>query len=200
MYNTVVLIFARILSTVLHPFLLFLPVPYFLVLRMTNNVEYAIKWTFFSWIFLFSVVVFVFYEVRRGKFSNFDISKKEQRTRFFLFIGLMTIIYIFCLFLLHGPLEMVVVTFGSLLGLFLLDIINKYVKASIHVAAVSSIILSFVILNGIQYWWTLLLIPLVAWSRVKLHRHTVLETIIGGLFGIVLTFLTYAIIEYIFRY
>ncbi|HUD44617.1 MAG TPA: hypothetical protein VMR41_03695 [Patescibacteria group bacterium] len=200
MYNSIILFIARILSTVLHPFLLFLPVPYFLVLHITNNVESAIKWTFFSWIFIFSVVVFVFYEVQRGRFSNYDISKQGQRSRFFLFVGLMTIIYISCLFLLHGPLEMVIVTFGSLLGLLLLDIINKYVKASIHVASVSAILLSFVILNGFSFIWLLLFIPLVAWSRVKLKSHTVLETITGGLFGILLTILVYVIIEYVFKY
>ena len=125
MYNTIIISFARILSIVLHPFILFLPVPYILVMRMTDNVDYAIKWTFFSWIFIFSVVIFVFYEVRMGKFNNFDISKREQRSRFFLFIGLLTLIYISCLFLLHGPLEMVVVTFGSLLGLLLLDVLLR---------------------------------------------------------------------------
>ena len=200
MYNSIVLFFARIFSIVLHPFILSLPVPYFLILHITNSVESAIEWTFFSWIFIFSVVAFVFYEVKTGRFNNYDISKQEQRSRFFFFVGLVTIIYISCLFFLHGPLEMVIVTFGSLLGLLLLDIVNKFVKASIHVACVSAILLSFVILSGLSFSWLLLFIPLVAWSRVKLKRHTITETITGGLFGILLTILIYVIIEYIFRY
>jgi len=193
------LFFARVVSTLFHPFLLFLPVPYILILHSTNDIAKAIKWSFFSWIFIFSIVVFIYYQVRKGKFVNFDVSNREARPLLFLFVGIVSLIFSTFLFILHGPLALVVITFGVLFGLAALDIINKYVKASIHVASVSSILVSFVILNGWQFLWVLLIIPLVAWSRVKLHRHSILETVVGALFGICLTLFIYAMIEYVFK-
>ncbi len=200
MLNTIVLYLARILSTLFHPAILFLPIPYIIISHTTSNVSEAIRWTFFSWIFIFSLAVYVFYEVKIGKFNNFDISNRKQRPRLFFAIGLLSLIYIATLILFQGPVSLIIITLGILFGLLGLDLINTMIKASIHVASVSGILLSIVILDGIQYWYLLLLVPLVAWSRIQLKRHTMGETITGAVFGFSLTIAMYGIIEYVLRF
>jgi len=199
MFDVVILSFARMLSLLLHPGILFLAVPYMVISHTNDNMQETIDWTFFSWIFIFTLVLIVWYQVRKGNFTNFDVSKREQRPKLFLYLGVLSFIYIVALFFLHGPLSMIIVTVGCLVGLLALDVINNTIKASIHVASVSGILLSFVLLNGIQFGFILLLVPFVAWSRIRLHRHTIAETVTGAFFGFFLTLTMYGIIEYVLR-
>lgn len=198
MFNLLIQSLARLLSSVFNPVILFLPIPYLVVLRTTDNIEVAIKWTFFSWIFIFSIAAFIYYQVKRGRFSNFDVSDRKDRPLLFSFVAIVSFIYISTLLILNGPISMILITIGIILGLVILDIINKYVKASIHVASVTCILLSITILAGFQYVFVLILIPFVAWSRVRLKRHTPVETIIGAIFGVCLTLFMYGIIKYVF--
>jgi len=46
---------------------------------------------------------------------------------------------------------------------------------------------------------SLLLIPLVAWSRVFLKKHTMREAIAGGLLGSVVTIATFIIGVYLYK-
>lgn len=195
MFNILILFLARLLSLVFHPLILFLPIPYIIILHATSSITEAIRWTFISWLFIFIFGVIMLYQVKRGTFTNLDVSRREQRPLFFFYFAIIAIIYILSLWIFHGPIVMILLTVGVLCGLVLLDVINNKVKASIHVACVTSILFSFVILNGIAYSWVLVIIPFVAWSRIKLHRHTVSEVITGAVFGAFLTVLVYAIIE-----
>jgi len=199
MTKSIIVMFARLLSTLFNPLILLLPVPYVVILHATHNVSLTWQWTFVTWLCMLAIGIFILYKVKEGKFTNLDVSKRQQRPILFGFIGLVAFIYIILLIVLHGPRVMVAITFGMLFGLILLDLINTKIKASIHVASVSGILLSFVILNGIAYAPLLLLIPFVAWSRVILHRHTIAETVIGACFGIFLTLIIYGMIEVIFQ-
>ena len=53
------------------------------------------------------------------------------------------------------------------------------------------------ILYGGIFWALLLIAPLVAWSRVKLKKHEPLETIVGGLVGIIIVLMLYVVVKYV---
>ena len=188
---------ARLISFLSSPFVLLLPTPFVLVFKETGNIFYSLKWTFFSYIFLFSVVFFVLLGMLIGFFSDYDVSKKEERLKLFAFGGIITFLYLGSLILLNGPKVLYLVIFGIILGVLVISIVNNWIKASIHTATVCAFTLSLVILFGFMFAPALLLIPAMAWARVKIKKHTPLETLTGGFLGIILTIIVYIIGRFI---
>lgn len=184
---------ARIISYLSNPLLIILPTPYFLVDKVSKNDIYAFKWTIFSYVFIGMIVLFVAMEVLFGIFSDFDISQKKQRPIFFSFVGLITFFYLLALFILNGPKILFVAVFATMLGLIAMDIVNKWIKASIHVATISAFIFSLGIIYGGLYLLGLILVPFIAWSRVKMRKHTPIEAVAGGMVGILVTIIVYVI-------
>ncbi|MCL4418746.1 hypothetical protein M1146_01440 [Patescibacteria group bacterium] len=182
---------ARLISFLASPLILLLPSPYILVDKVSKNPLYALKWTVFSYVFLFSLVVYVVLGIFLGFFSDFDVSKKEERPRFFAFGAILTFLYLVSLFILAGPRILFVGTIGIILGVLVISIVNKWIKASVHTATVSAFSLSLVIIYGKELLPVLLLIPVVAWARVKIKKHTLLEVIVGGFLGLFLTIIVY---------
>lgn len=182
---------ARLISLLASPLILLLPSPYVLVDKVSKNPLYALKWTIFSYVFLFSVVIFVVLGIFLGFFSDFDVSKKEERPRLFAFGAVVTFFYLASLFILAGPKILFVGISGIILGVLVISIVNKWIKASIHTATASAFSLSLVILYGNAFLPILLLIPVVAWARVKIKKHTPLEVIVGGFLGLSLTIIVY---------
>jgi len=188
---------ARLISFLSSPLVLFLPTPFILVFKETGNIFYSLKWTFFSYIFLFSVIFFVLLGMLVGFFSDYDVSKKEERPKLFAFVGIITFLYLGSLILLSGPKVLYLVIFGIILGVFTISLVNNWIKASIHTATVSAFTLSLVILFGYMFIPALLLIPAMAWARVKIKKHTPLETLAGGFLGVILTIIVYMIGRFI---
>ncbi len=188
---------ARIISFFLSPIILFLPTPYILVDRVSQNDLYALKWTVFSYIFLFAIVTFVILGTLFGIFSDFDVSRKEQRPKLFVFGALITFLYLVSLFILNGPKILFIAVFGIILGVLVISIVNRWVKASIHTATISAFSLSLVIIYGNTLLPLLLLIPLMGWARVKIKKHTPIEIVVGSFLGITLTIIVYVIARFI---
>lgn len=184
---------AKIISLLSSPSILLLPTPFVLVFKETNNIIYSLKWTFFSYIFLFSVVLFVLLGMLLGFFSDYDVSKKEERPKLFVFVGVITFMFLGSLILLDGPKNLFLATFGITLGVFIISIVNNWIKASVHTATVSAFTFSLIILFGYIFIPALLLIPIMAWARVKIKRHTPQEAFVGGFLGIALTIIIYGI-------
>lgn len=189
---------ARFISLLSSPFILFLPTPFILVYKETGNISYSLKWTLFSYIFLFSVVFFVLLGMLVGFFSDYDVSKKEERPKLFAFGGIITFLYLGSLILLNGPKILYFVIFGIILGVLVISIVNNWIKASIHTATISAFTLSLVILFGYRFIPVLFLIPAMAWARVKIKKHTPLEALTGGFLGVILTIIVYIIGRFIF--
>src|SRR3989344_4316641 len=188
---------ARFISLLSSPFILLLPSPFILVFNETGNLFYSLKWTLFSYIFLFSVVFFVLFGIFMGFFSDYDVSKKEERPKLFAFGGVVTFLYFGSLIILSGPRVLYLVIFGIILGVLIISIINNWVKASVHTATVSAFTLSVVILFGYKFIPILLLIPTMACARIEIKKHTPLEAITGGFLGTVLTIIVYAVGRFI---
>lgn len=188
---------AHFISLLFNPVVLLLPIPYLLVVRETGDPLYALKWTIFSLFFIVLIGIFMGYAVRRGYFTDFDVSKKEQRPLLFLFIGLVSILYFLSLLYLQGPVVLFIVLAGVLFSVLVFSFLNTRIKASIHLATVSALIFSLSVLYSDVFLLLLVLIPIVAWSRIHIKRHTMQETIVGTATGIIVTFLFYVIFKII---
>lgn len=192
-------IFAQIISTILNPIFLLIPVPYFLVLKSTNNYDLAFFWGLFSLVFMGLLSLFIILGIKLHYFSDLDISKRKDRPLLFTFSIFLSAAYIVFLYFLNAPKILFVVIFALIFGLTVFEIVNKYTKASIHVATISAFATSlFLVYDGI-FIFSFLLIPVVAWARIKTHNHTKKQTIIGGGLGILITLAVYVIFKYIVK-
>lgn len=186
-------LFARLVSYLFNPFFFFLVMPFFVVYKQTASELYAIKWMIFSSVFISIGILLIVFEVLKGEFSDFDISKKEQRQKFFFILLVLGLIYLSIALLFKGPFFSIsIISLGIAFGIIIFAIISKFLKASIHVGVVCAFVVSMSILYGIgALYATIWLVPLLIWARIYLKKHTPVEVLAGGVIGIGITFLTF---------
>lgn len=185
--------FAKAISFFLGPIFTLFPIFFISVAKFSHDYSHALKWTMFSYVFVLIVVVFVIIGVMLGFFTNFDVSKKEQRPLLFSFSAFIMFCYLISLLIFNGPKILFVVLFAIALGLAVIVIINKRIKASIHLATLTSAALFIGIVYKEYFFLFFTLIPLLAWARVKTKKHSPMETVIGSILGIVITLIVYLI-------
>lgn len=186
---------AQIISFLFNPVLLLVFVPLFLVYKTTDNVITAMAWTGYTMIFLLAMTFFIIYGVHKKIFSDMDVSKRAQRPLLFAVSLILSLMYLFGLYFLDGPMILFIVIFGIIIGIFVVSLVNIRIKASIHVATTAALIVALSVVYSGYYLLLLLVIPLVAWARVRINRHTLQETIVGGALGILLSLGIYTLIR-----
>ncbi|MGI8420363.1 MAG: hypothetical protein ACR2LN_07035 [Candidatus Levyibacteriota bacterium] len=191
---------AQVISFLFNPVMLLVFVPLLLVYKTTGNVVWAMAWTGYTMIFLLAMTFFIIYGVHKKIFTDLDVSKRTQRPLLFGVGMVMTLFYLGGLLFLNGPKILIVVSLGVIISVVLASFINTKLKMSIHVATVAALIFALAIIYQGYYFISLLLIPVVAWARVYIKRHTLPETIVGGIFGILLSFGMYILIVRVIGY
>lgn len=189
---------AKSVSYLTDPLFLATPIPFLLVLWASEDIVYSLKWAIFSMMFFAFVGVFVLYAVKRGFFTDIDVSKREQRPAFYIFAIYVSLLYLGSLILLNGPAVLFLAGCGVLLSIIVVSLVNLKIKASVHVATVTALIFIVSILYGDFFFFFLLTIPLIIWSRIVMKRHTFQEAIIGGSVGVLLTLIVYVAIKLLF--
>ncbi len=186
---------AKIVSYLFHPVILFFFMPFLVVYRQTSNSWYAIKWQIFSSVFLFVTIVLMTVATMLGVFSDVDVKHKEERKRFYLLVSCVMIVYLLSAIFFKGiffPLSLIAASVVVCAGI--LEIVSQHTRAkvSVHLTTACAFVTSLVILYGIHtllfsFW----IIPLLAWSRIKLKHHSFSEVLIGAFVGTVMTILTF---------
>ncbi len=185
---------ARFISFVLNPLFIIVVVPFFLIYRTTGDLFSAFNWTMYTILFLLIMGGFILYKVRQGTFTDYDVSKREQRPLLFLVSGVLAIVYLIGLSLLKAPSILYAVTFGVIIAVALASIINNWIKVSMHVSTITALLVSLSLIYGGFYYFLLLGIPLMGYIRVRAKRHTVPETVAGAIFGMSLSIVMYLVI------
>ena len=190
-------LFAKIISLVLNPLVILIPVPFILVFKTTGDIGRSIFWSIFTLIFILIFFIFVLLGIEKGYFSDLDVSKRRQRFFLYTFAIALSSVYLIFLYFLKAPEVLFIAVFGIILGIILIEFINKITKASVHVGMVSAFTTSLVLGFGPLMLLTFVFIPLVAWARIKTKNHTKRQTVIGGALGILTTLVVYVIFKYI---
>lgn len=186
---------AQIISFLFNPVMLLIFMPLMVVYKTTGDIILAFAWTVYTMIFLIAISFYVIYGVHKKIFTDMDVSKRTQRPLLFTIGFVMSIMYLLGLLFLNGPKILIIVSCGFIFSILLLALINFRLKVSIHVATVSALFFALAISYQGYYYLTLLLIPIVAWSRLKINRHTLPETIVGACFGILLSLGMYLLVR-----
>lgn len=186
---------AYIISYLFHPALFFLIMPFLVVYSQTGNIFSALKWQIFSASFVFLGTIITFMEILRGSFSDFDITKREERPRLYriaLFLGLTFLLA--ALYFRGIYFSLSIASIGIAIGAVVFAVVNQYLKVSIHVSIACAFILTISILYGTKFFIaTAWIVPVIVWSRVALKKHTLLESLIGGVLGVAITIGTFLI-------
>ena len=190
---------AEIISLVLNPLVILIPVPFFLIFEKTDDLIRSLLWTGISMFFIFLYFLLVLIGIKFKIFSDLDISKREQRPEAFA-LGLLVIIsFLICSFLLHAPGILQIGTFALILGVIVITIANTFTKVSWHLAVLSAFLTGIVLIEGWEFLPGFILLPLLAWARIKTKNHTLLQTIFGSAIGILTTIVIYVIVKYTVR-
>ena len=192
---------AEFISSLFHPAVFFLIMPFLIVYRKTESTLYALKWEVFSAVFVFIAIAIVLIGRKKKIFSDCDISKKEERYEFYAFLLFFGILYVSIALFLKGIFfPMSFISLGIIVGIVIFDVVNRYVKASNHIAVSSAFAATIGILYGLEFFLVALwIVPLNAWARLYLKKHTRQEVFTGGMLGVVITLLTFFAGEYIYR-
>lgn len=188
---------AQIISIIFNPLVLAAPIAFALVYETSGDFQYSIMWALVSLVFALIIGVFVYVGMKRGMFSNFDVSIRSQRKPVFIFAGLVVLLYFLLILILHGPRVLLLGLGVVLLGTIAAEVINKKIKASMHLAVATAFSFVYAIFFGGYFWVLPLVIPAsVAWSRIKLRRHSPLEVLVGAAFGLSLVVVFLLIVKF----
>lgn len=184
--------FAKLLSYFFNPIIFFLLMLYLVVYKQTSSSMYALKWGIFSAAFVVFGLLLVIIGKRRGTFSDFDLSNREERSKFYLLLWPLLICYLVVAVFFKGIFfSLSIITVGIVVGLMIYEIVNARIKASVHVGVVTAFVITLGVLYGsIPFLLTFWILPLVAWSRLILKRHTIQEVLAGTILGSIITVVT----------
>ncbi len=120
--------------------------------------------------------------------TDMDITDRTKRTLPLFFAVCSYLVGFIVLLSIGAPALttalMLIYSFNTLIILF----INLSWKISIHTMGVAGSTVALTYLFGFPGLLFGLLIPLVMWSRVILKKHTISQVLVGGIAGIILTY------------
>jgi len=128
-------------------------------------------------------------ELRLGRISDWHISNRKER------LGLVPVLIsitapgipLLILWAFNGPELLLAAFLTSLVISSLSLLVTLWWKISQHVTSIAASTTFITAVLGIGASPILLLIPLVAWARVKVGAHTIMQTIVGGVAGSITT-------------
>ena len=175
--------FARFVSIGFHPFALF---PVGVAVTASPGLapgDFALLMGMIALSFV-CIAAYVGVQIRRGYISNIDVSRREQRPRFYA-VAIASTLACALAFELAGVPKSVVA--GSLVSaglLFASLLVNTRLKASLHVAyTIFAIGIAWHVLSTPVRVVAGGLVLLMCWSRVELKRHTWAEVVAGAALG-----------------
>ena len=167
---------ATIISRIFDPFIMFAVV----ILILLSHTRVFIP----AFICIVVVPFVLFCIAWKMKFvSDWDVSNRQERPKLFWPLTVIEIINI-VVFKLWFLIPMIVAFAGF-------SLITHFWKISGH--AFASALATGILVSrfGWQWWPILLIVPLVAWSRVMRKNHTITQVIIGALYAWLLVFASY---------
>lgn len=155
----------------------------FLFFVYSSIENYTLKESIARFIPLFFITIlpisiWIFWNVKKGNYTNMDVSNRNQRKSLYFFIAAAILAYLLYDYLKNDSVDLIVVFLMVLL--LVMQISNYFIKSSMHTAFnVFVAALFFAVHPGMGIFWFGIAI-LVGISRIILKRHTVQEVIAGA--------------------
>lgn len=138
-------------------------------------------------IILMPTSVWIFYNVKAGKYQNLDVSNRIQRKTLYIFVNSAIVIYLLYDYFAKERFD--VMMFYLLVLLIIMQISNLFIKSSMHTALNLFVAALFLSQNfWLGFFWLGITI-LVGVSRILVKRHTPKEVLMGFLLASIVSFL-----------
>ncbi|MEA3308912.1 MAG: phosphatase PAP2 family protein [Chloroflexota bacterium] len=144
-------------------------------------------WLWGAYYLLSAVVIpmlYILWLVHKGQVTDLDLHLREQRSKPFLVTLLGESVALLTMLLYQAPKPFILLTGAALTQTLLIFLITLRWKISVHTSTAASITILLWSLSGHPPTPLVIGIPLIAWSRIKLRRHTLAQTIAGTILGL----------------
>lgn len=178
---------ARSISIILSPIVISLPLIALVAFYHERNRLMALLYTAITLLFTsIGPLLYILVGVRRGKFSDMDVSMRSQRSGPFLFTILSALVALFMLAVFHGPRDLDTLLLIMIVSGVVMMMTTFWWKISIHTSSLASAATILTALYGVIMLPLFVLVALVGWSRVVLRRHTIAQVIAGSVLSTIL--------------
>ncbi|MBI4927138.1 MAG: phosphatase PAP2 family protein [Anaerolineae bacterium] len=146
-------------------------------------------WALFS--ISFTIIVpaaFILVLRKRGKVTDFDVFVREQRFWPYMVSVSCALIAWLVMALAHAQGLFILISAAAAIQAIVMFLVNLKWKISVHASGTACFAVLSWQLFGLPGASLLLAIPLVAWSRVRLGRHTTGQVIAGSALGATLLY------------
>lgn len=175
---------ARLLSTLGHPLVagaLFLGV---VIARLYNRTDAAAMGAALLLALLAPIAIWIQWQVRRGRYSDFDVSRQADRFSMYpVIVGLLTLSTL-TMALTHQPRQFSLGMGAACAMTLICFLANRWIKISVHASFGFFLALVSVKLSPAWVAPALVLATLVALSRLYLRRHQWSEVMCGAVLGV----------------
>lgn len=190
--NTTVLKISKFISNFFNPLTSFFL--YFLYFSIRNYTwEQALNHFLpIILIIMVPIIIWITWNVRKGRYTNMDVSNRRQRKSLYFFIAAVIICYLLYDYFANNSVDFSMLFLALLL--VIMQVSNYFVKSSMHTAFNIFVSALFFVQN---HWLGILwfgISVLVGITRIILKRHTPKEVLIGGSIALLVSFV------YIFVY
>ncbi|WP_374360361.1 phosphatase PAP2 family protein [Cloacibacterium sp.] len=127
------------------------------------------------------------WNVKKGNYTNMDVSDRKQRNSLYLFNFIVIAIYTGVLYFTKQRTDLLFIIVFLFFLMLIMHISNFFIKSSMHTAFNVFVTALFFSLNPILGIIWFVLTSFVAISRIILKRHTPKEVIMGAFIGTVVS-------------
>jgi len=173
---------ANLTSNILNPFLVSLVLILLLSFKSTSSTLDAVKWSLISMaVSILPFFLVIMYLVRNQRLESPFIITRRQRTKIYLLAGVCAGVGCVILLYLEAPKELISTFVAGLSAVVVFMCVNLWWKISLHTALVTASVTVLIILYGPIAAVTVVLVPLIAWSRIELKHHSLAQVAAGAL-------------------
>ncbi len=130
-------------------------------------------------------LLFLIWQVRHGRVTDLDVQLREQRKGSLLVTIAGFGVSWLVMYVGHAPPLLKVMAGAGFVQWLIVFAITLRWKISVHTTSAAGVTLLILHVFGLAAAPLVISIPLIAWSRVKLRRHTLGQTVAGALLGCV---------------
>jgi membrane-associated phospholipid phosphatase len=128
-------------------------------------------------------MLYVVWLVRTGRVTDFHLPNRHERARPFAVALVSALAAVVLLIVFGAPAAFLAPIVAVFMQTFLLFLVTLVWQISIHTATTAGLATFVAIAIGGGGLLATLIVPLVAWARIHLGRHTLAQTIAGALLG-----------------
>ncbi len=180
---------ARIVSLVLHPFLVSILGIILILYLDTGSFLAALMWAGLCALFVVApALIYLRQKLKQKKFTDADVSIREQRHSFYIFGATCMLVCFGVLLLLDAPRVMIALFVAALVTVIVAAIATRFwSKVSIHAGVVVGIAAAAAFYSIELAVILAVASMVVSWSRLVLKRHTAGQAVAGWAIAIICT-------------